>query len=298
MKNVTVLLSSYNGEKYISDQIKSIYAQKEVNVSLIVRDDGSNDNTIKLLRMLGKKLNFKWYSGDNIGAAFSFQELLFDCNLDSDYYAFSDQDDIWKEEKLIKGINKMIRFEDVPCLYYSNYEIVDNQLNNLKSVKLKLYTLGNTILGQAPLGCTMILNKKMIEIVRKKKSEKMRMHDHWCLLTCLAYDGKVIYGHEKTLLYRQHSNNVVGGNPNINTKIKRYYRSFFYGNNERLQQILEFKKIHGSYLSQNNINIINLICSYKECLINKIRVIFNRQLKTGSFFKDIIFIISIIFNRF
>ena len=86
--------------------------------------------------MLGKKLNFKWYSGDNIGAAFSFQELLFDCNLDSDYYAFSDQDDIWKEEKLIKGINKMIRFEDVPCLYYSNYEIVDNQLNNLNLLNL------------------------------------------------------------------------------------------------------------------------------------------------------------------
>lgn len=298
METVKILLSSYNGEQFLKEQIESIYRQKAVNISLLVRDDESTDSSRKIINSLSKKFNFEWYNGKNIGAAYSFQELLFDVKLDCDYYAFSDQDDIWKENKLITGITKMSQYKNEPCLYYSNYEIINNNFSILGTGKLKLYTLGDVILGQAPLGCTMIINRKLIELIRVRKSKYLRMHDHWCLLTCLAYNGKVIYDNEQLISYRQHSNNVVGAKPSLAIRFKRYLYSFFKGNNERLKQIKEFRDIHYKYIPSENLSLINKITNYQNSFNNKLKVICSSQLKTDSLFKNIIFVISIICNRF
>ena len=103
---VQVFLSSYNGEKYIEEQIDSVLQQKGVEVRILVRDDGSNDKTVDILEMLYKKGKINFYKGENIGYAKSFLNLLTHDNK-ADYYAFCDQDDFWLSNKLIEGIKKI-----------------------------------------------------------------------------------------------------------------------------------------------------------------------------------------------
>ena len=99
MEKVIVLMSTYNGEKYIKQQVDSILNQENVSVELVVRDDGSNDNTISILKEYEKAGKLIWYTGDNKGAAYSFFDLMeYAKNRYDDYcyFALSDQDDIWK----------------------------------------------------------------------------------------------------------------------------------------------------------------------------------------------------------
>ena len=103
MKKVCVLMSTYNGEKYLKEQIDSILKQKGVKVNLLVRDDGSTDNTLSLLEEYKKKGLLDYCCGSNMKPARSFMELL-SIAPDSDYYAFSDQDDYWEHDKLFNAV--------------------------------------------------------------------------------------------------------------------------------------------------------------------------------------------------
>ena len=135
MKKVQVLLSTYNGEKYLKEQIESILKQKEVDKKLIVRDDGSSDSTIKILEEISNK-NKKiiFYKGKNIGPARSFMELLKKSE-EADYYSFADQDDIWEENKIISAINKLNNINE-PELYLSALGIVNESLENIETKKV------------------------------------------------------------------------------------------------------------------------------------------------------------------
>ena len=100
---VTVFMSTYNGEKYLEQQIESILHQEHVKVKLFIRDDGSKDNTIKILRKYSKLSNIHVIYGDNIGYAKSFLKII-ENNEYTSYYSFSDQDDIWLPNKLHEAI--------------------------------------------------------------------------------------------------------------------------------------------------------------------------------------------------
>ena len=121
---IAVLMSTYNGERYLREQIDSILNQKiEVCFDLIVRDDGSTDKTIEILKMYADAGKLFFSIGKNVGAARGFVNLLHE-NPGYDYYAFSDQDDVWNEDKLKKGITAI---QDIkkPALYCTNCELVD-----------------------------------------------------------------------------------------------------------------------------------------------------------------------------
>ena len=105
MNKICVLMSTYNGDKYIIEQIESILNQKKVNVELLIRDDGSTDKTLEILEEYSKKYkNLKYYSGQNLKTARSFMDLLFRAG-EYEYYSFSDQDDVWDLDKLTVGIS-------------------------------------------------------------------------------------------------------------------------------------------------------------------------------------------------
>lgn len=104
---IAVLISTYNGEKYIRDQIESIMSQKvDAQIDIIVRDDGSTDKTKDILEEYSKQKKLKWYTGENLKPANSFFNLLIQ-NETYDYYAFADQDDYWKNDKLRRAIEKI-----------------------------------------------------------------------------------------------------------------------------------------------------------------------------------------------
>lgn len=124
--SVAVLLSSYNGSKFIERQVQSILNQKDVKVTLFIRDDGSKDEkTLEILEEYKKIENIVLVQEQNVGLAVSFMNLVYMAKDSFDYYCFADQDDIWLEEKLIEAIKK-IKDYDTPVLYVSNQTLVDS----------------------------------------------------------------------------------------------------------------------------------------------------------------------------
>ena len=132
-KDITVLMSTYNGEKYLHEQIDSILRQQGVKVNLLVRDDGSTDNTLAILDKYQEEGLLTFYTGENLGPQRSFLHLLQQAP-QSDYYAFADQDDIWLEDKLSTGIKQLQNDKEKPALYFSQTQLTDEELNPIPSV--------------------------------------------------------------------------------------------------------------------------------------------------------------------
>lgn len=220
MKNITVLLSSYNGETYLEEQLESIVAQKDVSTSILVRDDGSSDRTCDILEQWQQKANLRWYRGENIGPARSFMELLHHAE-DSCYYAFSDQDDYWLSDKLKVAVDKLESYETRPALYFCQTELVDKNLNRVGSVIIHpRLTFGESLVYQFIGGCTMVMNRALRDMVLKYEPQYLSMHDVWIYDVAQAIGAHVVFDHIPHILYRQHGGNVTGQSTSAMTEWK------------------------------------------------------------------------------
>lgn len=210
---ITVLMSTYNGEKYIREQINSILSQENVEVELLIRDDGSTDNTINILKELEKTNdNMEWYTGYNLGCGKSFYQLVLDAPK-SEYYAFADQDDVWNHDKLAVAILKLSNYAShAPSLYCSTAKPVDENLNDIPHTKPQHInlTLGIALTQSIAPGCSYVFNNLLLEKFKRLGMENVDIHD-WALLRVVtAVDGFVYFDTESHFLYRQHENNVIG----------------------------------------------------------------------------------------
>ena len=214
MRSVLVLMSTYNGEKYLKKQIDSVLNQKNIEVNIQVRDDGSTDGTIRILEEYQKNNKLKWYSSANMGPAKSFLDLLYTSSLKYDYYAFCDQDDYWKEDKLYKAVKKLEDFGEKPALYHCELEIVDESLNYIKTTTNcnKTKFIDQTLMVFYIPGCTMVFNNCLMKKVQERKPEynSITMHDCWLYYICLGIGGHIISDENAYIQYRQHGNNVIG----------------------------------------------------------------------------------------
>ncbi len=215
MKTVAVLMSTYNGEKYLKEQIDSILNQKNVQVILVVRDDGSTDQTISMLQRYEVEGQLILRAGENLGVGNSFMDLLYHAP-QADYYAFADQDDIWLENKLDVAIQK-IDEKGGAVIYSSNQMLVDGEGNQLGlRYQTPPFTRLFPLIDRNILcGCTMVMNQEMARVISQehrrpsKELLKKRLHDSWLLQAgnCI---GSVLYDEQSYILYRQHGDNVVG----------------------------------------------------------------------------------------
>ena len=134
-------MSTYNGEKFLREQLNSLVTQKLKPDQIFIRDDGSTDATMDIIKYYADSYKFiKYYHGENLGAAKSFMELINKAE-EADYYALCDQDDVWFEDKLQVAVNTLeaIRPNDIPLLYCSRFTLTDEKLNPLDSEISKLY---------------------------------------------------------------------------------------------------------------------------------------------------------------
>ena len=210
-EKVVVLLSSYNGEKYLREQIDSILNQTNVLVQLIVRDDGSKDNTINILREY-KGLGFlDYYTGKNLGPIWSFMDLIYNAPK-CEYYALADQDDVWNSRKLETAITYLN--DKSPALYYHAMDVVDENLNSYdyyyRDEKYSKSLEYSCMYGDEIAGCTMVFNYKLLECIKKYKPSFLTMHDGWIHRVCLCVHGKIYCDQTPLIQYRQHSSNTVG----------------------------------------------------------------------------------------
>lgn len=293
--NVEILMSTYNGEKYIRTQINSILEQDYRDINILIRDDGSTDGTCEILKEYAQMYsNISWYSGKNIGVQKSFFELIQKADLEKDYYAFADQDDKWLPGKISRAVSILERYsEEAPVLYCSDKTIVDEELKELKvtvSRVMKKPSFGNALVQDMCTGCTAVMNKSLLKIIRYKIPDYVIMHDWWFYLTATCF-GQVFYDTESYILYRQHGSNVSGAMVNKKYLLQYRLKQFFQPRGEIYQQASEFLKIYGTgqtmraekadellVMSTDNMKLAKELLRSHKNLFYRIKLIFNPHL--------------------
>lgn len=206
-------MSTYNGEKYLSQQIESIIAQTETKWRLIIRDDGSKDNTLSIIKQfINRDKRIELVEGENVGVINSFFQLVKYSK--ADFYFFCDQDDVWLSNKLEIMLNEATSCEQgVPLLVYSDLKVVDSNLNVLYSSMIDELTgpastnLKEEMRRNCVTGCASMINNALAKVWQE--TEDVIMHD-WYLAQIAAAYNNLVYINEPTVLYRQHENNVLG----------------------------------------------------------------------------------------
>ena len=265
LKTVEVLISTYNGEKYIRDQIESVLDQVNVRVHITLRDDGSKDNTVNIIKKYYQNSgNLRIIEGKNVGVIESFYDLLF-CSEEKDYYAFCDQDDVWDTDKLISAVNKISDCSNKPAMYFSSKRIVDDNLNIInenddyngrKKTLLELFVGGNNCTG-----CTIVINKSYRDLLLRIIPTNIVMHDYWFNILITAIKGNIYYDNIPHISYRQHENNVIGKKMTVKKRIK--YSGYIKANcrSGMATQILNY---YIDKLDNDTINLLKIISNYKH----------------------------------
>lgn len=297
---VTILMSTYNGECFIREQVDSLLAQQGVDIKINVRDDGSTDNTVALLREYNDK-RIRIGKGRNLKPAQSFLKLLRECD-ESEYYAYCDQDDVWRERKLADAIEMLKRDDDgSPALYISTYDIVDSDLNYLFTFNMefeKPMCLQDTIVHRAPSACTMVFNHALKEVLTRSKPDFVRMHDFWTLMVAEAFHYRIVTDSRPQLMYRQHGGNSVGITPSIFTRVRRIIHSAIHGKNERWRQAAELYKFYGDDMPGDSKEILECVLQYRRSLRNRLKLLNDKRFTHGSIYYDLLFKIAVFTGRF
>lgn len=221
-------MCTYNGEQYLIEQLDSIKKQDIYHIDIWVSDDGSSDSTYELLRSYQKKWNkglFEIKDGPRKGFAANFLSLISDLDIIADYYAFSDQDDIWEVDKLVRAIDNLGKNDNnKPALYCSRTKLIAQCGKDLKYTSplfSKKPSFANAIVQSLAGGNTMVINNKARELVCKAKAQNIISHDWWVYMLVSGADGHIFYDSTPSVQYRQHENNEIGTNLTWNARLNR-----------------------------------------------------------------------------
>lgn len=227
MEKVNILVSTYNGERYLCQQIDSLLNQDYGNYEIHVRDDGSKDGTIELLQQYAKEYPDKlfFYKGENIGYKRSFQWLLQNCS-EADYFSFCDQDDYWYTDKVSRSVELLQEKDrDIPLIYLCDFYWCDGDMNRQKrnngysryhSLE-KYVTLGD----RNAFGFTEVFNKKALERVKNSECFEGCSHDEIVYMYCLC-NGEVIWDDKVCADFRRHGSNTSKVDLQGGTKVKHF----------------------------------------------------------------------------
>lgn len=209
-KKVTILLSTYNGEKYLEEQLQSIYNQTYFeNCTLFVRDDGSKDGTVSILKKHEAEGKLILTCGENIGFVKSFFYLIKNAP-EADYYSFSDQDDVWKKEKVQRAVEMLEEKnnEPMPLLYCSDYDFCDAKMNFIlkHESSSKTPTFYESLTDNRSLGLTMVINKSFYLQLKTFNPEHIFYHDYFMYMMSFFF-SEPVYDRISTANYRRHGKN-------------------------------------------------------------------------------------------
>ena len=249
-KKVTILLSTYNGEKYVEEQLDSIFKQTYKDIDILVRDDGSTDRTTEILEKYEKhgKINVEY--GVNLGFTKSFYRLLENVP-ESDYYSFADQDDVWLEEKIEKAVGALENTkQDIAALYFCDFDFYDDRMNFIahkKEHKTKL-TLPNALVNNVGCGFTFVINNELRRLFLLMPPEKNFSHDYLAMLIGVTL-GEAIYDKGRYAKYRRHEKNVSSFSRNfLKNQLLRLKFVLVSSNNQYRKNWKDFYEIYESLL--------------------------------------------------
>jgi len=297
---ISVIVTAYNGEHYLSEQIDSILKQNYQEWQLIIRDDGSSDTTSELIREYAHrypdKIRILSDQLGHIGVSESFLQLL--NASDTDYVMFCDQDDLWQADKIKAVFNKMKELEarygvSTPGLVHTDLQVVDEKLNNIAPSFWRYQHLNprncnklNKLLVQNVVtGCTVMINRALKDKI-KFLPDKAIVYDWWISLAGAAF-GKIVYVSKPTLLYRQHGDNSIGAKEwNL-----KYIKNMALSGRRSLSEILlktqlqaaAFLEVYKNELSANDVNLLTVYStlSHQGWFARRVNLIKYGFFKTG-----------------
>jgi glycosyltransferase involved in cell wall biosynthesis len=214
---IAILMCTKNGAAFLGDQLKSFADQTHDNWVLIVSDDGSTDETKDILeRFAGiQTQEIVHTNGPGKGVCANFLSLATDPGIDADYFAFSDQDDIWHQDKLRRALACLAGVsDDTPALYCGRTELmsIDGRPYGLSPLFTRPPAFRNALVQNLAGGNTMVFNRAAKRIVEAAGTSEVVLHDWWLYQLVSAAGGVVYYDPQPSIKYRQHSNNLIGSN--------------------------------------------------------------------------------------
>lgn len=282
-RKVAIMMATYNGEKYLKQQINSILKQTYQNFVLLIRDDNSTDNTQNIIneyelnypdKIVVIKDHFKAGSAkDNFGLLVRYvQEHCLD---DFEYFMFSDQDDFWRANKVELSISRLLNCTQ-PTLVHTDLKVVDQNLKLINNSFMKMSSLnGNEhrlqrlLVQNNVVGCTMACNKALMQIIKPNFNQAI-MHDWFIALIACCY-GEIVFINEGTILYRQHDDNAVG----VKKEYSYEYIQYKLHNLNSIKLSLKNCVQQANYL----INSYNLPLDLKKVVLNFINLFKSSVLK-------------------
>jgi glycosyltransferase involved in cell wall biosynthesis len=252
MSQVQILLSTYNGERYLEPQLRSLFEQDHPELKVLARDDGSTDRSWDILQSHTRQGWLTAVRGENWGVVRSYFWLLSHADPGAEYVAFADQDDVWLADKVSRALRRLRPLApDRPAMYCSRLAVVDDNLIPIGRSPLPRRgpSFENALVQNIATGCTVVLNRPARDLLLRELPRNVPMHDWWAYLVVSAF-GEVLYDPEPRILYRQHAGNVVGAARNpigrLATKAVRFARRGFALLSG--PQAREFRRIYGAQL--------------------------------------------------
>lgn len=274
-------MSTFNGERFIKEQLQSVLCQNNVSVHLIVRDDGSTDDTVKILESFedSSPERIEIIKGENIGWRKSFMKLLEYVarhNRQSDYFAFSDQDDVWLPDKLSTAICHLKGMGDgTPALYCSNqYYFKDGINHGVIRKDTPRPSVKGCLVRNYATGCTIVMNRELTAILAQETPAMEIPHDHWAYMVANLC-GKVFIDPESHILYRQHDSNQIGHKDSFSDIWKRRIKDFKQSNHQRERTAAELLRIHGESMSEEGREAVSLLANYRQSLKSRCSLLFD-----------------------
>lgn len=257
-----VLMSTYNGARFVAEQIRSILAQLPPDGILLVRDDGSTDATSESIAQFNDA-RIQFVCGSNVGFARSFFELMRMAPRGRDMYMLADQDDIWLPNKISRAWSQVCLHDGHPFLYCAVPQLVDVTLQpiGLGRQSAAGVTLLNALVENQVTGCTVAMNEALLKFALPDEQSlpDIHFHDWWLYVVAVAF-GTVYCDNTPTILYRQHDGNYMG----YGAGLKRYWRMLDYLRRKNwlasmLSQVRAFRRMHGDALSVGQLAALDAV---------------------------------------
>ncbi|MCI8507780.1 MAG: glycosyltransferase family 2 protein [Lachnospiraceae bacterium] len=280
MEKVNVLISTYNGEKYITAQIDSILNQTYTNLRIYVRDDGSTDQTVSILKTYEKRNQIVLLEGENVGFGRSFMQLLQYAE-DGDYWAFCDQDDIWDSHKLDKAVKQLKSMPDTePNLYFHNFFLTDENMNITGTYRncIPDYSFQMAITECLHMGFATVFNSRFRELMLKGDITQIPSHDWWAELIAMEFGN--VYTDDYIGARHRRLDVSVSGN-GLGSRIKWFFGAL-KGSSEIPELAKEFLHVFGNEMKLKDKEVLEWFVM-ERCSIKKIlkKFFYGRRWRTS-----------------
>lgn len=292
---IIILMSTYNGERYLHEQIDSILAQSVTNqaqLQIIVRDDGSKDGTIDILNAYQAENKLTWYSGKNLRPAKSFWHLLVNAP-DADFYAFCDQDDYWFPDKLARAVRRILEQNDQskPILYCSAYTATDSKLNPIEVEKRALHQYvdyAHALLYSTAPGCTFVFNyaARRAMLLYDMEVQYELIHDWLAHKIVTILGGAMIYDQNPSMYYRQHDANVIGVHVSGMGAFFARVRRFLVGSGRRTRSdsAVALLEVYGDCVTPEVREALDLVANYRNSFSKRMKFMKDKRFLSGTIY--------------